>query len=61
MLCFEISLPVVQRKAYVITAFWRKVVRVGPSPLVTHKADIWLGGRWTSRRLRFRIRPPRYL
>jgi len=31
---FENSLPVVQRKAYGITAFWRKLVRVGPSPLV---------------------------
>ena len=29
-LWFETSLPVVQRKAYLITAFWRKRVRVGP-------------------------------
>jgi hypothetical protein len=27
---FEKSLPVVQRKGYVITTFWRKVVRVEP-------------------------------
>jgi hypothetical protein len=32
---FEKSLPVVQRKAYVITTFWRKLVRVMPSPPAT--------------------------
>src|SRR5260370_6368895 len=31
--------PLVNGKAYLITAFWRKLVRVGPSPLVTHRLD----------------------
>jgi hypothetical protein len=35
--------PLVNGKAYLIAAFWRKLVRLGPSPLVTHRADIQLG------------------
>jgi len=42
---FEKSLPASQRRAYVITAFWRELVRVVPSPLVNTQADIRLGER----------------